>query len=187
MTLVIPRAPERLVLPLERRWDGAPCPHALLRGRVELSACDAGLELVASLPHQPAPRIPRAPPGTRVADLWDYDVVECFLAGEGGRYLEVELGAGGHFLVLSFSAPRVRSDSHEALRPELEFASDAQGWRARLRVDWALVPRGLSALDAFAIAGGHHVAFAPLPGAAPDFHQPARFPRAVLAARGPVG
>jgi hypothetical protein len=154
---------------------------------VELSASDEGLELVASLPHQPEPRIPRAPRGTRVADLWEYDVVECFLAGEGGRYLEVELGAGGHFLVLSFSAPRVRSDSHEALRPSLDFASDARGWRARIRLDWTLVPRGLSALDAFAIAGGHHLAFAPLPGPAPDFHQPARFPRVALAPRPGVG
>jgi hypothetical protein len=175
MSLVIPRAPGRLVLPIERYWDGAPCPHAHLHGRVELAARDAGLELTASLPHQPAPRIPAAPRGTRVADLWEYDVVECFLAGAGGRYLEVELGAGGHFLVLSFSAPRVRSASHEALRPALDFTSDASGWRSRIVVERALVPPGLSALNAFVIAGGVHLAYGSLPGAAPDFHQPARF------------
>ena len=178
--LLIPRAPARLVLPIERFWNGAPCPHAHLHGRVELAVQGHGLELVASLPHQPAPRIPAAPRGARVADLWEYDVVECFLAGAGGRYLEVELGAGGHFLVLSFSAPRVRSDSHETLRPALDFASDARGWRARLVLKWRLVPPGLEALNAFVSAGGAHLAYAPLPGSAPDFHQPRHFPRAAL-------
>jgi len=173
--LVIPCAPGRLVLPIERYWDGAPCPHAHLHGRVELAVRDDGFEITASLPHQPAPRIPAAPRGARVADLWEYDVVECFLAGAGGRYLEVELGAGGHFLVLSFSAPRVRTDSHETFRPALDFTSDASGWRSCIVIERALVPPGLSALNAFVIAGEAHLAYGSLPGAAPDFHQPARF------------
>lgn len=176
--LVIPRAPGRLVLPIERYWDGAPCPHAHLHGRVELALRDDGLELTASLPHQPAPRIPAAQRGARVADLWEYDVVECFLAGAGGRYLEIELGAGGHFLVLSFSAPRVRSDTHEALALPVEFASDACGWRSRVVIERELLPPGLSALNAFVIAGGAHLAYGSLPGATPDFHQPACFPPA---------
>lgn len=178
--LSVPRAPGRLVLPIERLWDGTVCPHAHLHGRVELAARDDGLEIAASLPHQPSPRIPAAPAGARVADLWEYDVVECFLVGAGERYLEVELGAGGHFLVLSFSAPRVRSDPHETLRPALDFSSDARGWRSRIRLEWGLVPPGLEALNAFVIAGGAHLAWAALPGSAPDFHQPARFPRAAL-------
>jgi hypothetical protein len=178
VTLVIPRPPGRLTLPIERYWDGAPCPHAHLHGRVELAARDDGLEVTASLPHQPAPRIPASPRGARVADLWEYDVVECFLAGAGGRYLEVELGAGGHFLVLSFSAPRVLSDAHEALALRVDFASDAHGWRSRVVLGPELVPGPLVALNAFVIAGAAHLAYAPLPGSAPDFHQPARFPPA---------
>jgi len=178
VTLVIPRAPDRLVLPIERYWDGSPCPHAHLHGRVELAARDEGLEITASLPHQPTPRIPAAPPGSRVADLWYYDVVECFLVGAGGRYLEVELGAGGHFLVLSFSASRVRSDSHRALRPALDFKSDASGWRSRILIERTLVPPGIQALNAYVIAGGAHLAYGSLPGPAPEFHQPARFPPA---------
>lgn len=176
--LLIPRAPGRLVLPIERYWDGTPCPHAHLHGRIELASRAEGLELTARLPHQPAPRVPAAPPGARVANLWEYDVVECFLVGAGGRYLEVELGAGGHFLALSFSAPRVRSDAHEDLALPVDFASDAAAWRARVVLPRALLPTGLCALDAFVIAGGAHLAYTPLPGAAPDFHQPARFPEA---------
>ena len=137
--------------------------------------CKEGLELTASLPHQPVPRIPAAPRGTRVADLWEYDVVECFLVGASGRYLEVELGAGGHFLVLSFSAPRVRSDSHEALRPALDFTSEAAGWRAHIVLDHSIVPSEITALNAFVIAGGAHLAYGSLPGPDLDFHQPACF------------
>jgi hypothetical protein len=178
--LVIPRAPERLALGIERFWDGTPCPHARLHGRVELAARGVGLELVASLPHQPKPRVPAAPLGDRVSNLWEYDVVECFLVGAGGRYLEIELGAGGHFLVLSFSGPRIRSDGHESFRPELDFTSDPHAWCSRLFLDWELVPPALERLNAFVSAGGAHLAYGALPGPAPDFHQPARFPRARL-------
>ena len=89
-------------LAIEREWSGAPCADARLHGEVRLSLQPGGLEIQASLPHQETPRVPAGPARTRVADLYEYDVVECFLVGEGGRYLEVELGAGGHFLVLSF-------------------------------------------------------------------------------------
>jgi hypothetical protein len=177
----IPRAPARLVLDVTHLWDGTPCPDPRRHGRVELAATDAGLAIAASLPHQREPRIPDAPRGARVADLWTYDVVECFLAGRSGRYLEVELGAGGHFLVLSFSAPRVRSDEHEGLSLPLEHRADVDGWISRALLGWELVPPDLGAANAFVIAGGEHLAWSSLPGPRPDFHQPERFPRVRLA------
>jgi hypothetical protein len=180
LPLVIPRAPGRLGLAIERYWNGAPCSAVHRHGRIELSSTEQGLALVARLPHQPEPRVPSTPRGARVADLWEYDVVECFLTASDGRYLEVELGAGGHFLVLSFSAPRVRSDAHASLSLPIGFVSDTEGWRAETLLPWHLVPRPLSGLNAFVIAGGEHLAFAELPGSAPDFHQPREFPRAVL-------
>ncbi len=181
--LVIPWAPEWLRLPIDRHWDGAASLDARLRGELRLSARTRGLAIEAALPHQEPARIPAAPAGSRVANLWEYDVVECFLVGAGGRYLEVELGAGGHFLVLEFSAPRRRAGEHAAFEPTLEFVRDEQGWRSTLVLPWSLVPRRLCALDAFAIAGGAFLAHHPLPGDAPDFHQPDRFPRARLAPR----
>ncbi|MGH0031261.1 MAG: hypothetical protein ACQGVC_15805 [Myxococcota bacterium] len=108
-------------------------------------------------------------------------MVECFLVGEGGRYLEVDLGAGGHFLLLSFDAPRRRVDEHADLAPALDFERDARGWRASLVLPWAVVPAGLCALNAFVSARGQHLAYQPLPGDTPDFHQPDRFPAASLA------
>jgi hypothetical protein len=182
--LVIPRAPETLRIAIECHWNGAPARDPRLHGELRLSARPEGLAVEAALPHQAPARIPAAPAGSRVANLWEYDVVECFLVGADGGYLEVELGAGGHFLVLGFSAPRRLVDAHEQLAPALEFARDAAGWRSTLVLPWTLVPGELVALGAFAIAGGAFLAAHPLPGPAPDFHQPGAYPRARLATRG---
>ena len=172
-------------LAIEREWDGRPCADARLHGEVRLSLPAGGpqtrgLEIQASLPHQHAPRVPEQPPHTRVADLYEYDVVECFLVGEGGRYLEVELGAGGHFLVLSFDAPRVLADAHEDLDPVLRFEEGTSRWRSTLTLPEDFLPTGVCAVNAFVIAGGHHLAWHPVPGARPDFHQPGCFPRVSL-------
>jgi hypothetical protein len=182
--LVIPHAPSQLRLPIERHWDGTRCPNLHRHGELSLALADGELEIAASFERQRPSRLPAAPAGTRVANLWEYDVVECFLAGAGGRYVEVELGAAGHFLVLEFDAPRRRANEHADLRPPVSFREDEGRWHATLRLPLSLVPADLCALNAFAIAGGCHYAHHPLPGRAPDFHQPQAFPRAALAFRG---
>src|SRR5262245_57928930 len=182
--LVIPKAPSQLRLPIERHWDGTRCPDPHHHGELSLALADGELEIGASFERQRPPRLPSAPAGTRVANLWEYDVVECFLAGAGGRYLEVELGAAGHFLVLEFDAPRRRANEHADLRPPVAFREDAGRWHATLRLPLSLVPADLCALNAVAIAGGNHSAHQPVPGPTPDFHQPQAFPRAALAFRG---
>ncbi len=179
--LVIPNTPARLLLPIEHHWDGTRCPDPRRRGALTLAVGPDGLEIGASFERQDPARLPAAPQGTRVANLWEYDVVECFLAGASGRYLEVELGAGGHFLVLEFDAPRRRVNDHAELAPSMAFREDAERWHATLWLPLGLVPAGLCALNAFAIAGGAFFAHHPVPGRAPDFHQPQAFPRAVLA------
>ena len=134
--LVIPNAPAQLTLPIERHWDGARCRDPLCRGALSLSGAPDALEIGASFERQDPARLPAAPPGTRVANLWEYDVVERFLAGAGGRYLEVELGAAGHFLVLEFDAPRRCVNDHAALAPPIAFREDAERWHATLRLPW---------------------------------------------------
>ena len=79
--MLIPHTPDALVLSIVTYWDGTPCANTRLHGVVTLSAEDEGLWLTATLPHQACPRVPTAPPRTRVANLWEYDVVECFVVG----------------------------------------------------------------------------------------------------------
>lgn len=159
-------------------WDGTPCGENNLQGTVELIGTDEGLKITATLPHQSIPHIPDAPSGTRVGNLWEYDVVECFLVGEE-KYLEVELGAGGHWLVLGFTAPRVRSEEHISLQPKLDFKSDdgADRWRSTIVIPWTVVPTGLTAANAFVIVGDNYLCASALPGEKADFHQPQRFPK----------
>ena len=178
---MIPNAPARLRLPIEQHWNGARCSDPRRRGELSLALTAGALEIGASFQRQDPARLPSAPRGSRVANLWEYDVVECFLVGAGGCYLEIELGAAGHFLVLEFAAPRRRVNEHAALAPMLSFREDAERWHASLQLPLALLPADLVALNAFAIAGGSFLAHHPVPGATPDFHQPQAFPRAALA------
>jgi hypothetical protein len=120
-----------------------------------------------------------------VANLWEYDVVECFVVG-AEHYLEVELGAGGHFLVLAFARPRVCVQAYEALTPHMAFEPSmarATAWRASILVLWAMVPVGVKSVNAYVISREHYLCYHPLPGPRPDFHQPDRFPTARLAWR----
>ena len=87
--MLIPQAPDALVLPIVTYWDGTPCTNARLHGVVTLGAEDEGLCITASLPHQEGPCVPATLPHTRVMNLWEYDVVECFVVG-AECYLEVQ-------------------------------------------------------------------------------------------------
>lgn len=157
-------------------WDGTPCENSLLRGTVDLKREENGLRITATLPTQPGPHVPKTPPMTRVANLWEYDVVECFLVGEE-KYLEVELGAGGHFLVLDFTAPRVRDQEYTDFVPDMTYDQDAGDgrWKASIVIPWEMVPKGLKAMNAFVIVRENYVCMSPLPGPQADFHQPDRF------------
>jgi len=176
--MLIPYTPKVLVLPIVTYWDGTPCTNARLHGVVTLGAEGEGLCITASLPHQECPCVPATPPRTRVANLWEYDVVECFVVGAEG-YLEVELGAGGHFLVLDFAAPRVRRNAYEAFVPRMTCTPCLAGkptWRSSILIPWSMVPMHVQGVNAYVISRHHYLCYHPLPGPEPDFHQPERFP-----------
>jgi hypothetical protein len=158
-------------------WDGKPCENQALWGTIDLHGTEQGLKISASLPHQAESMIPDAPQGSRVANLWEYDVVECFLVGKE-KYLEIELGAGGHFLIMDFTAPRVRDQEYEHFFPQGKFVPDAgEGkWRSSIVIPWHMIPEGLHAANAFVIVRNQFVCASPLPGSHADFHQPGRFP-----------
>jgi hypothetical protein len=162
-------------LTIDRYWDGKPCHDARLHGTVRLERSDEGLLVTASLPHQSRPNIPDAAVGSRVANLWEYDVVECFLVGDS-TYLEIELGAGGHFLALEFSAPRVRRNEYADLVPRLTFKTSCERWTSTIVIPGHMVPQGLKAFNAFVIVRDRFLAYHPTPGAVADFHQPSTFP-----------
>lgn len=136
------------------------------------------LEVEAPWFGDPSPSAPRG----RTDRLWEFEVVEFFLAGPGGPrevpYLEVELAPHGHFLVLRFRGVR----RLVASEPYLDFAVHRSGehWTGRAHLPEAWLPPRPWRANAFALHGvgtaRRHLAAWPLTGPAPDFHQPERFP-----------
>lgn len=155
-------------------WDGRP---ARRDERVRVTAAVEGGDLVIGIdaPHHGDPPPPAAP--GRREGLWEYEVVELFLAERSGRYLELEFGPAGHWLALAFAAPRRRERDDIAVAYAARTA--AGRWRGRARVAAADLPATPWTLNAYAVHGvgaaRRYLAWAPVPGAEPDFHRPDRF------------
>lgn len=179
-SLLIPKAPQSLKLPVSRYWSGEPCGDASYCAQVWLSHSEAGVKIQVEAAVLEEQLIPEGSTDKPFDGLWDYDVVELFLVGENGHYLEVELGAGGHWLVLSFDAVRHRSNSHLDLEAVRTFEKDATTWKSSIVIPWELIPQPVKSLNAYAICQGSFLAYNPVPGVIADYHQPETFPAASL-------
>ena len=159
-------------------WDGQPCLDMTRHASVELAFSETGaLRITAQA--QAHTYLPATPPLSRSWGLWEYDVVECFLLGEQ-EYLEIELSAEGHYLVLRFDAPRHCIDRYEEYQFAIQKLPAPEGfWRTQIEIPATLLPRGLKTLNGYAISGPaedrHYLSATALPGEKPDFHQPQRF------------
>ncbi len=156
-------------LNIDQTWDGAPVgqDEEVVIG---LIGARRHLMLQVDAPFHADPR-PEADPGS-CWGLWEHEVVELFVLGDGGRYLEVELGPHGHFLVLKLGGYR---HVMETSLP-LDFAAriDGDRWRGVARLDRALLPKGPHTINAYAIHGTgedrRYLAWSRLKGDKPDFH-----------------
>lgn len=171
------------VLRIDRRWGGAVADAA---DRAVLAADREGEALVV---RWIAPvgdgTVPDAAPGPHDG-LWDHEVVEVFLAGSGRDYLELEFGPGGHHLALGLTD--VRRPAWRGRPLPLGVAVEGGVWAGVARVPAAWLPRGgVTRAAAFRITGPtgarRHLASQVLPGASPDFHQPAAFAPYALGTR----
>ncbi len=165
-------------LTIEHDWNGVPLETPA--ATVKLTAEPRALRIeVDARYHGDLP--PDTPPGT-TDGLWQFEVVEVFLAGAPGAdgsvaYTEIELGPHGHYLVLRLDGVR------QVIASGLTIAFDARiesgRWHGVAIVPWSLLPPGSLHGNAYAIHGTgaarrYRAAF-PVPGTVPDFHQPSRF------------
>jgi len=162
-------------LPIAVTWDGRSI-EPRERVRVGLAREHGGLHLRVDAPDHGDPR-PPGPPGP-TERLWDYEVVELLLCGPGERYLEVELGPGGHHLVLLLDG--VRRPLQEGLPLEARWTRGAGRWKVRAHLPDAWLPPPPWRATAYAIHGlgpaRRYLAHAPVPGDGPDFHRLHAFP-----------
>lgn len=166
-------------LQIRTRWDGTRLPERE-HARVTFALCAAELCVEIDAPFY-ADASPAADAGS-TERLWEHEVVELFLADAGERYLEIELGPYGHYLVLELDGVRTPIRMGMAI----DFASEiveppsvANGlvgrWQGRARMPASYLPQQVCRANAYAIHGSAHArchhAHAPLPTIAPDFHR----------------
>lgn len=164
-------------------WDGDSIPSDE-RATVTLEfALGGDLRVFVHAPLHGDPP-PPGPPGP-TPGLWEYEVVELFVAesapDDSVRYLEIELSPHGHHLVLRLQGVRnvVEQGFDLDYRTQIDAASGRWSGEAVVPVAW--LPPTPHRVNAFALHGRgdarRYLAWSPLPGRCPDFHQPGRFPR----------
>ena len=165
-------------LTIERTWDGQPADPAE-RAEVILTQEEDGLLIEIDAPRYGDP-LPDQPPGPTDA-LWEHEVVEVLLLGRDQRYLEVEVGPAGHYLVLELAG--VRNPVRSKIPVEITWrpsAPTAGRWSAAARIPTELLPPGLDRVNAYAMHGSgaerRYLAYHSISGDAPDFHRLDAFP-----------
>jgi hypothetical protein len=177
---------------IAQTWDGAPLPpgeHAT----VHLAAAPEAeyLRLLVDAPFHGDP--PPPPPPGPTPRLWEHEVVELFVAGPGADadvpYLEIELSPHGHHLVLRLAGLRrvVESGLPLDFRAAVDAEAAAPRWHGEALIPRAWLPPPPHRANAYRVHGGGvrrcHLAAAPVPGAAVDFHRPERFVAVTLPSR----
>lgn len=162
-------------LRVTQTWDGAPVPESSWVTVACAAGPDGDLEITVESPFYDDPP-PAVPPGP-TDGLWNYEVVELFLLGREGRYLELELGPRGHHwgLVLRGRRRVERAGIPVEYRAEISRTR----WSGTAVVRAGDLPAGLDRANAYAIHGvglaRRYLAAHPVPGPAPDFHRLDRF------------
>ena len=172
-------------------WNGRKPPRGY-GGRARVALRQRRLELSWTLRTPLPPRIPEGP-AAFVDQLWEWDVVELFLVSErdaestNPRYVELEFGAGGHWLGLAFEGVREQVAELRDLAPLIITDVETGRWRGQAVMPLAVLeprlgPRPWRGLVAAVLPGPKehegqrerlHSCWPSVPGARPDFHQPA--------------
>jgi hypothetical protein len=156
-------------LEIASTWDGQPVPPSGTAD-VRCQMDDDALIVTVDAPFFDDPR----PPGSAGSTdrLWEYEVVELFLLGVADRYLEIELGPHGHYLLLELHG--TRHVVRQGLRIDHRAEIAGHRWHGHATIPLSYVPAGIARANAYLIHGTgehrRHLAAFPVGGAAPDFH-----------------
>ncbi len=159
---------------IDRLWDGEQG-WASERSEVffTLEANTLAVEIKAGFHGDPAPNLAAG----RADGLWNYEVIELFLANAAGHYLELEFGPHGHYLALQFS--EIRRPNPLLIPMSFQTEISAATWRGTAKIAVSYLPSQLCLANAYAIHGQgqnrRYLAAFPVPGPRPDFHQPQFF------------
>lgn len=157
------------VLHVDSMWNGQPAPQRAASVALRLDPRALWVHVEAPFHADPPPA---QAPG-RCPALWEYEVVELFIAGPKTRYLEIELGPHGHYLVLQLSD--IRCVITDELHIDFDVDRQSNRWTGAARIPREWLPSGPHRYNAFAIHGQgkarQYLAAHPTGGDRPDFHR----------------
>lgn len=162
---------------LDRTWDDQPVGPDEQVTLFLMAAQNGGIYAKFVAPFHGDPP-PSAPPGP-TDRLWEHEVVELFIAGEGEPvpYTEVEVGPYGHTLVLRLRGVRRVEESLLPIRATV--GREGGVWEVDFTIPPELLPPGPYRFLACAVHGPpearRYLCWPPLPSPKPDFHQPDRW------------
>ncbi|HHO53717.1 MAG TPA: hypothetical protein ENK18_23300 [Deltaproteobacteria bacterium] len=155
-------------------WDGAVLPEAD-RASVVLTLTESELVIEVDAPYRGDPP-PTGPVGP-TDRLWEHEVIEVFVVGEGERYTEIELSPHGHHWVLRLEG--IRSPMTRGIPIAFEATIEGERWRGIARIERSHLPDEPVRCNVFRISGvgtaRRFAAWVPVPGPAPDFHRLEQF------------
>lgn len=163
-------------LDITHDWCGKPLPRKE-HVEVSLRTTSGGAEITIRAPFYGDPE-PNGPVGA-LDGLWEFEVVEVFIAGLASPipYTEIEMAPSGHHLVLTLQG--VRQPTATCLPLEFRASVHSEHWEGTATIDARFLPPHPWHVNATAIHGvGEERKYAsavPLPGTTPDFHQPGIF------------
>ena len=158
---------------IAQRWDGVALSEQE-RARVEvhwLKNGDLSIALDAPFANDPQPNCVK----NACWKLWNFEVVELFLVGEGepAPYTEIEISPWGKHLVLQLLGSR----NTIAKKLPLQILSLERGekrWTAQAVISKKLLPKGDLKVNAYRVSGvepnRHYHVMTPMVGPEPDFH-----------------
>ena len=154
----------------DSQWNGAPGETGEgAKIKVSKDGSLMRIEVEATLYNDPKPT---AQPGP-CDRLWEYEVVELFIAGVGEQYLEIEMGPHGHYLVLGLQGER--NIVERCIMVDYRTVHAHGRGRGVGFLHLTLLPRGPHRVNAYSIHGEgdnrRYLAWRPVPGEKPDFHQ----------------
>ncbi len=167
----------RFELSIGHSWDGKVLPEGdQVRLGFEIGPDRVHVWVDAPFYRDPAPIDSPGP----TMGLWLYEVVELFIAGSDQRYIELEMGPHGHYLMLELE--EVRHVVSQPLLQDYRVQVDADRWTAEASFVADILPSEPWTVNAYSIHGaGKNRAFQamiPVPGEQPDFHRLDVFARA---------
>lgn len=136
-----------------------------------LSLQTGGLRVQTDAPFYGDP--PPAGAGGPCEGLWDFEVVELFIA-HGETYTELELGPHGHYLLLRLQGVRQMITQQLPLS-FYDWKQRAGRWQGDALIPWVYLPPEPWTFNAYAMHGQgdarQYLALFALTGIAPDFHR----------------